>query len=534
MSTKEFTGHPEARRAKKNPLAWVLLALLAINIIALNYIGCREYGRVDLSEYESYSISERTLNILKSDAVQNRKTPIRIIFAFPGSSPGYHRMYMLLEEYKRNADGMIEVECFDPLRQPGRARQISDIYGVKFDTPRCIVDARDIEDKNKPIDYADKSPESANKYARIPGSAFVRYETQPDGRRKVVALMMDEVLSDGIIRATEGRQRKMYVVTGKGDIKRDNNNYINFNQYTVLPEIASSLNIKLEPYDLPEDRVVDILEQDNEVEGIIIVAPTSDFTPEQVESLRMFWDRNEHKSIFIAFDPNIPYYMDTKNENSQYVKAPTFSHLYQFIREKGIHPGGDNCILKNGSTYVNEITVKFPPESLMCARNFWNNTTQYKGQSRSFRLEHDDPARASLEKLTLFNLVETTAEYYGEMDKVPHQDSKDLQGPLCVTAAVTKGSANEENNINTLVVMGNVDMLTVEGSQRKEFKDYMRSVWAWMTERPEYAGKSSNYDLTVKIDLNRHTRSAVEHLTLIIMPLLALLIGLVIWNTRRH
>ena len=62
----------------------------------------------------------------------------------------------------------------------------------------------------------------------------------------------------------------------------------------------------------------------------------------------------------------------------------------------------------------------------------------------------------------------------------------------------------------------------------------MRSVWAWMTERPEYAGKSSNYDLTVKIDLNRHTRSAVEHLTLIIMPLLALLIGLVIWNTRRH
>ena len=55
-----------------------------------------------------------------------------------------------------------------------------------------------------------------------------------------------------------------------------------------------------------------------------------------------------------------------------------------------------------------------------------------------------------------------------------------------------------------------------------------------MTERPEYAGKSSNYDLTVKIDLNRHTRSAVEHLTLIIMPLLALLIGLVIWNTRRH
>ena len=84
-----------------------------------------------------------------------------------------------------------------------------------------------------------------------------------------------------------------------------------------------------------------------------------------------------------------------------------------------------------------------------------------------------------------------------------------------------------------MVVTGNLNMLSEDGA-RKEIRDYLRSVYAWMVERPQYAGKSNNYDLSVKIDLNRHSRSAVEHLTLIIMPLLALLVAFVIWNTRRH
>ena len=122
MSKKEYTGHPDARRPKSAPLSWINFVLLAIVVICCNYIGCREYGRVDVSEYESYSISERTKRLLSSDIIQKRETPIRIIFAFPSSSPGYHRMYVLLEEYARHSNGKIEIECFDPLRQPGRAR----------------------------------------------------------------------------------------------------------------------------------------------------------------------------------------------------------------------------------------------------------------------------------------------------------------------------------------------------------------------------------------------------------------------------
>ena len=149
MSKQNYTGHPEARKTKYNPLAWINLVLLAVVVIACNYIGCMEYARRDLSQDMRYTISDRTINVLSSDRIQKRETPVRIIFAFKRSTPNFNRMYSLLEEYERYGKGKIEVERFDPVRQPNRAREISQIYGVEFKQDLCIIDAR--KDPNAPI-----------------------------------------------------------------------------------------------------------------------------------------------------------------------------------------------------------------------------------------------------------------------------------------------------------------------------------------------------------------------------------------------
>lgn len=154
----------------------------------------------------------------------------------------------------------------------------------------------------------------------------------------------------------------------------------------------------------------------------------------------------------------------------------------------------------------------------------------------SLTLEHGDESRAALRRLSTYPLLMTTSEYYGETrtDRSPSYDpQEDRLGPLCLAAAVTKGNPRDPNNLNTLCVLGNTDMLLKENT-RTEQRDYLRTLWAWMSNRPEYAGKSANQDLRVKIDLNRHSRNAIEYITLIIMPLLALGIALIIWNTRRH
>lgn len=540
MSKKEFTGHPDARRPKNNPFAWINLVFLAIIVICCNYIGCREYGRLDLSEYESYSISERTLNVLASEQVQKIESPIRIIFAFPGSSPGYHRMYLLLEEYKRHAKGKIEIECFDPLRQPGRAREVAHTYNVKFDQAYCIVDAR--SDKNMRVSHSEISPADAGKYRCIPGSTFLRYETQPDGKRNVVALMMDEVLCNEIIKTVEGNQRKMYVVTNlSGGVQQDSHGNLITHPISLLSTIASSVNIQFEPIQLAQvapngingttARSAEIHEIPQDAEGLIVIARDTDLTPYQVDIIRRFWEQREGVAIFIGISGQ--YYTHSQSSNQ---KIPTLVNLNKFIEENGIHPNGDDRILLKSSRSLDDnISVSFP-EGLLCTQNFWNTTALLDGRSQSYSLYFENESEASARKLTTYPLIMTSAEYYGERTPgtgARYSAGDDLDGPLCVAAAATKGSQTDKNKMNTMVVTGNLNMLSEDGA-RKEIRDYLRSVYAWMVERPQYAGKSNNYDLSVKIDLNRHSRSAVEHLTLIIMPLLALLVAFVIWNTRRH
>ncbi len=508
MRKSEYTGHPDARRPKGNPLAWVNIILLAIIVIACNYIGCREYLRKDLTEEQRYTISERTINILESQQVQKRDTPIRIFFAFKRSTPNYERMRSLLDEYVRYGKGKIEVECFDPIRQPNRAREISQIYGVDFTQDLCVIDAR----KDTTISLKTfEEDRSDRQHVRIrPGASFVKYRTMPDETRRAVALMMDDVVSSAITEAVEGEMRHMYVVEGKGGVSRDDQTLLE-----SLGEITNSLNIQLAWVTLDK---VEMLPAD--AEGLIIIAPQTDFSEDEMRVLREFWERDGRHAFFVALDPS----------------CTSLPRFYRFLREQGIRPNMDRVLLRDRKRAYYNISAIFP-RSLQCTRPFWQMTTQVEGQCMSLTLEHGDENMAALRKLSTYPLLMTTPDYYGETSTglEPSFDPReDREGPLCLEAAVTRGSMQDPNNMSTLHVLGNICMLTPGENTRTLQRDYMRSLWAWMSDRPEYAGRSANEDLRMKIDLNRHSRNMLEYLTLIFMPLFALLVAFIIWNIRRH
>ncbi len=508
MSKREYTGHPDARRPKGNPLAWFNLVLLAIIVIACNYIGCREYLRKDLTEEQRYTISERTINVLESQQVQQRDTPIRIIFAFKRSTANYARMRSLLDEYVRYGKGKVEVESFDPIRQPNRAREISQIYGVDFTQDLCVIDARKDTSLSLKTFEEDRSD---RQHVRIrPGASFVKYRTLPDETRRAVALMMDEVVCSAITEAVEGEMRHMYVVEGKGGVSRDDQSLLE-----SLGEITNSLNIQLAWVTLDK---LEILPAN--AEGLIIISPQTDFSEDEMRVVREFWERDGRHALFVALDP----------------AATNLPRFYRFLREQGIRPNADRVLLRDRKRAYYNISALFP-RSLQCTRPFWQMTTQVEGQCMSLTLEHGDENMAALRKLATYPLLMTTPDYYGETSKdlePSFNPQEDREGPLCLEAAVTRGSMQDPNNMSTLLVLGNICMLTPGENTRSLQRDYMRSLWAWMSDRPEYAGRSANEDLTMKIDLNRHSRNMLEYLTLIFMPLFALLVAFVIWNIRRH
>ncbi len=496
---------------KKNPLAWVNVALLAILILALNFIGSQEFTKRDLTEEQRYTISERTINILNSKRVQEHPraddaSPIRVIFAFQRNTRNYPRMYSLLEDYKKHSSGKIVTEVFDPLRQPHRAREISQIYGVDFTQNLAVIDAR----KNPSIAMNTFEERSDRKHVRIrPGASFIKYKTLPDMTKRAVALMMDEVLSSAIVEAVEGDMRKMYVVEGKGGVSRDDKVLLE-----LLEEITASLNIQLSWINLS---VIDRLPED--AEGLFIIAPQTDFTEQEMKVVRDFWERTGKHSLFVALDP-------------VHTELPRF---YRFIREQGIRPNRDRVLLSNRNRAYYNITAIFP-ESLNATRSFWHRSTNLEGQSMSFTLEHADENIASVQKLNTYEILQSSPDYYGETKKdlTPKFDpEEDFKGPLCLAAAVTRGSHNDSNNLSTMIVLGNTNLLTKEGGKREQ-RDYIRTLAAWMSDRAEYAGTSTNEDLTMRIDLNRRSQSFLEYLTLLGMPLTSLLIALLIWNIRRH
>ena len=434
MRKQTYTGHPDARKTKYNPLAWLNLVLLAIIVIACNYIGCSEYARRDLSQDLRYTISERTVNVLSSERIQKRDTPVRIIFAFKRSTPNYNRMYSLLEEYERVGKGKIEIERFDPMRQPNRAREISQIYGVEFKQDLCIVDAR--KDPNAPIKTFEEA-HSERQHVRIrPGTSFIKYETLPDESRRAVALMMDEVVCGAITEAVEGELRHMYVVEGKGGVSRDDQTLLE-----TIGTITNALNIQLSWLDIANTEKLPA-----NAEGLIIVSPQTDFSEKEMDALREFWERDGRNAFFVALNPTLD------------AKLP---RLYRFLREQGIRPNSDRVLLRDRKRAYYDISAVFP-KGLNCTKPFWNGTTLVEGQCMSLTLEHGDENAAVMRRLTCYPLLMTTDAYYGETrrDLEPvYTASEDRPGPLCLEAAVTRGNPKDPNNLSTMVVLGNIDML---------------------------------------------------------------------------
>ena len=94
-------SQPASRKVIRPWTTWIQLCLLFHIVVCLNYVGCHEYYRRDLTEDQRYEISRQSINMLQSPEIQKRKTPVKITFAFLRTTQNYTRMRSLLEENER-------------------------------------------------------------------------------------------------------------------------------------------------------------------------------------------------------------------------------------------------------------------------------------------------------------------------------------------------------------------------------------------------------------------------------------------------
>ncbi len=510
-------NRPAARKVRRPWMTWIKLFLLCIIVICLNYVGCHEYYRRDLTEDQRYDISQQSINMLQSPEIQNRKTPIKITFAFLRTTQNYTRMRSLLEEYERYSNGKVVVDYVDPLRQPNKAREISMIYGVEFRKNQVVIDAREDTEVALKDSAGNYQPDAA--HVRIlSGDSFIVYAPGPDGKSmKAVALQIEDMMTAGIFGAANGEPRKMYIAADKSNFNEAMSNSNEESIFTTLSRLCRSVNLQLVPI-----RLGGLQEIPEDAAGFMIVGSKYDLTPQEAEVLQRYWDR-PNAALFIMLEPQ----QDTPKQ------------LYRFLREQGLRPQNDRVMLRNrNKRSVFEINAIFAP-GLNCTKEFWNSSTGLEGESISLILDSDN---ASMEhkRITPYPLLVTTEEYYGETkyNQFPVQFDalEDNPGPLMIGAALIRGNSGDVNQTKTtgrLVLLGNTDLLQPR-QIKPEQRDFVRTLIAWMTDREELRGLGSRHDLTVKLNLDRNALGVLELLTNIGLPLLALLIALIIWNTRRH
>ena len=352
----------------------------------------------------------------------------------------------------------------------------------------------------------------------LPGDAFVVYAPGPDGKSmKAVALQIEDMMTAGIYGAANGEPRKIYIAADKSNFNEALSNNQEESIFTTLGKICRSVNLQLVPI-----RMSGLEEIPEDAAGFMIIGSKYDLSPQEAEVLQRYWAR-PNAAILIMLEP----------------RNDTPRQLYRFLREQGLRPQNDRVMLRNrGNRSVFEINSIFAP-SLNCTREFWNSSTGLEGESISLILDSDNAAMEQ-KRITPYPLLVTTEDYYGETkyNQFPAKfDAReDNPGPLMIGAALIRGNAGDVNQNKTtgrLVLLGNTDLLQPR-QIKPEQRDFMRTLIGWMTDREELRGLGSRHDLTVKLNLDRNALGVLELLTNIGLPLLALLIALIIWNTRRH
>ena len=265
----------ERRQARYGTLATSGVLLGVAILVGANYVLARQNKRWDLTAARQYSLSDQTVRILES-----LESPIRVlVFAQELDFPRYRDR---LAEYEYTSS-QVSLEFVDVDRNPGLARQYEvQSYGT-------VV-----------FDY--------------------------DGRVERVVSDQEQELTNALIKAVEGEERKAYFLQGHGErlptrTERDG--------YSALADALRLDNLSVETVILSQAGAVPA-----DAAVLVVAGPATDLLRAEVELLRAYLEGGG-KMLFLIDPPDAP-------------DAPGRDNLLGLIAEWGIEVGRDMVVDVSG------------------------------------------------------------------------------------------------------------------------------------------------------------------------------------------
>jgi hypothetical protein len=487
--------------------AVVQSVLLAVIVIALNYLAAHYYTRADLSRTADYTLSSSTRRYLASEALASRKHPVKWIMACRRTSPFYERVRALAEEYARLSKGKIKLKIVDPLRNPDRLQEVTAAYGLTFVRDMIIIDAR-----------SDESPatsEDANKtrvlnpHVKLVVAEDMSVFATAEGKRKLIGFQGEDLLTARLVESIEGHPRKMALLADKSRIDAAD----------ISPRKSLEDTLRFQNIELGEIHLSGLADIPEDVAGIVLAAPKYDLTDAEHAVLERYWNK-PRAAILVLIDGGV---------------APP--KLRAFLRGYGITPHHDRVIAREKKSLVPSARGIFT-KGVKFTRDLAGQTTEFGGASSSLEVREgaDDLLNRRIYPM---GLVEVLPGFWGEtkfgQGDEAFDEKEDHQPPLFLAACVTRGSESNDRfaaDTSRMIVVSNTDFLDPK-YQLAENLDFLASSVNWLVGREALAGIGPRSLGTYKLPLLNAQMSFINRVNLFFLPACFVLIGAFVWSSRR-
>jgi len=487
-------------------LSVLQITLLAVIVIAVNYLSFHHYLRTDLSRTADYSLSSATKRYLASPVLRAREKPIKWIMAYRHTSPFYERVRALADEYARISKGKIQLTVVDPLRSPDRMQEVIAAYGLTLVRDMIIIDAR-TDESAVTTEVADKT-RLLNPHIKLVVAEDMGKFTTDKGTRKLTAFQGEELLTARLVESIEGHPRKMALLADKSRLDAKD---------ATSPRKTLEDTLHCQNIDLTELNLSGLTDIPDDVAGIVLAAPKYDLTDSELAVLERYWNK-PRAAILVLIDG-----------------GDTPPKLRAFLRGNGITPRKDRVIARENDKLVTTARGIFT-KGIGFTRDLAGQATQFGGASSSLDVREggDDLLNRRIYPM---GLVLAADGFWGEtkFGNEAFDEREDNKPPLHLAASVIRGAESDDRfaaNTSRMVVISNTDFLDSRYQSAANL-DFLASSANWLVGREALAGIGPHPLGMYHLPLLDAQISFINRVNLFFLPAFFALIGAFVWASRR-
>lgn len=480
---------PRIRRAAIGAnVAAVCIVAVAIYLMA-NYLSARHYKRFDWTENKYYSLSDKTEKILTE-----LRLPVKVYVFSQPFSPTYRDVREILSRYAALSKNF-EVEYVDPEKDPARVRFLLNKFKIAApDQGNLVVFTQG--EKNKYV--YDKDVVEMD-------YSGMRFRQAPT----IKAFKGEQAFTSAVLNLTQQKQPVVYLASGHGERDGEDAKQAGLQLCKMLLERE---NLRVEKLALYEKKAVP-----PDCDLLMIVGPREPYMDEEKKALGEYLDRGGR--LFVALDPQAN------------------SGLEPFLKEWGAEVG-NNVVVDPESA---QRMLFFSALNLFAdnygAHEIANNM---KGRATLYAEVRSVKPLASNPDLKAVTLVQTSSLGWGETNMLDetfrYDEGRDMKGPIpfavAVEANAEKAGDKPIKNVR-LVVMGDSDFIDNAQITNLSNANFFLNIVNWLTSRERLIAIGPKMPEQTRVRLNAAQMNNIFWFSVVILPVLGLVLGVVVWWRRR-